>query len=285
MRHPNKMIDYHIHTRFSCDSEAGMDEVCEAAIHRGIREIAITDHADFGPEDPPRYFQPRQYMDSIRQCREKYGDRLIIRAGVEIGEPHIFTQEAQSILAAGEFDFVIGSAHYAAASAPSGGAADSETLQCAWKKSFFDQPLAAAYESYFRQVVRLAAKGDFDILGHLDLVKRDAHKFGMPYDGPEPYSDMIRTALRSCIDRGKGIEINTSSLYKNRGMPEPCPSMEILQWYREIGGEILTIGSDAHSPDRVGSHFDAACEMARTAGFKRLATFERRGIRWIEIGA
>lgn len=268
---PNCIGDYHIHTRFSCDSKAEMAAVCEAAIARGIREIAFTDHVDFGPADPPDYFRPVEYLAEIERCRSRYGDQLIIQTGAELGDPHIFAQEGQNALATGAFDFVIGSAHYA------------DGLQVAWKAPFFEQPLRQAYEAYFRQVIHLAAEGDFDVLGHLDLVKRDAFKFGKTYDGPEPYADMIRAALRSVVERGKGIEINTSALYKEKRMPETCPALKILRWYRELGGEILTFGSDAHTPDKVGACFDVALEMARSAGFTRLARFEKRQLYWIEI--
>lgn len=280
---PGHVADYHIHTRFSCDSIADMAEVCESAISGGVGEIAFTDHADFGPEDPPEKFRIAEYLEAIQQCREKYGDLLIIRTGIELGEPHIFQKEAGSILDAGKFDIVIGSAHYAVGPAASSDPGSAESMQCAWKVSFFEQPLRQAYEAYFQQVVQLAAEGDFDVLGHLDLVKRDACKFGKPYDGPGPYAEMIRTVLRTLIDRGKGIEINTSPLYKEKGMSEPCPSLEILRWYREMGGEILTLGSDAHTPDKVGAHFAAACEIARAAGFRKLALFEKRRIQWNSI--
>lgn len=266
MTHPP---DYHIHTRFSCDSETDMAAACEAAIARGLREIAFTDHADFGPVDPPHYFRPAEYLAEIERCRALYGDRLTIRAGVEMGEPHIFSLEEQAVLAQGDFDFVLGSAHYA------------DGMQAAWKPEFFEQPLRQAYRAYFRQVVRLAAEGDFDVLAHLDLVKRDAHKFGLPYDGPKPYAEMIRAALRSIVERGKGIEINTSPL--RRGQPEPCPSPEILRWYRELGGEILTFGSDSHVPSGIGGRFDAALDMARAAGFTRLARFEKRRLAWTAL--
>jgi len=264
-----RLADYHIHTRFSIDSEAGLDKVCEAAIARGLDEIAVTDHADFGPADASDHFRPVEHLAEIERCRARYGDRLTVRAGVEMGEPHLFAQQAQGVLAAGEFDFVIGSAHY------------SDDMQAAWKEVYFEQPLRRAYESYFRQVASLAAEGDFDVLGHLDLIKRDARKLGKVYDGPQPYADMIRAALRSVVERGKGIEINTSPL--RRGQPDPCPSLEILRWYREMGGEILTLGSDAHRPEHVGAHLDVALEMARAAGFERLARFERRRVRWVEI--
>ncbi|MCX7681004.1 MAG: histidinol-phosphatase HisJ family protein [Anaerolineae bacterium] len=261
--------DYHIHTRFSCDSQAEMDAVCRAALARGLREIALTDHVDFGPADPPDYFRPSEYFAAIERCRERYGDRLTIRAGAEVGEPHLFDGQARAALSQGRVDFIIGSAHYA------------DGLQVAWEAPFFEQPLRQAYEAYFLQVVRVAAEGDFDVLGHLDLVKRDAYKFGKPYDGPEPYADMIRTALRYLVERGKGLEINTSPL--RRGMGEPCPSLHILRWYRELGGEIITIGSDAHTAEAVGADFELALEIARSVGFTRLATFEERRIVWREI--
>jgi len=261
--------DYHIHTHFSCDSETDMMAVCEAAIARGLREIAFTDHADFGPADPTDCFHPEEYLAEIERCRARYGDRLTIRAGVEMSEPHIFAQEAEDVLATGDFDFVLGSAHYAVG------------MQAAWKPTFFEQPLRQAYEAYFRQVARLAAEGDFDVLAHLDLVKRDACKFGKTYDGPGPYADVIRAALRSIVERGKGIEINTSPLH--RGQPETCPSLQILRWYRELGGEILTFGSDAHIPGAIGMYFDVALDMARAAGFKRLTRFEGRQAMWVTL--
>lgn len=263
------MHDYHIHTRFSYDSEATMEAACRAAISRGLIEIAFTDHLDFGPEEPPGYFRERQYLAAIVRCRARYEGQLTIRAGIEVGEPHLFAGEVSQILGENAFDIVLGSAHYAVG------------MQPAWREGFFEQPMREACESYFRQVVRLAAAGDFDVLAHLDLIKRDAGKFGRAYDGAEPYGDLIRTALQSIVERGKGIEVNTSPL--RRGQREPCPSLEILRWYREMGGEILVVGSDAHHPDAVGSGLDIAVEMAKVAGFGRLATFEKRRVSWMEI--
>jgi histidinol-phosphatase (PHP family) len=261
--------DYHVHTRASVDSQTEIAAACEAAIRLGMSEIVLTDHSDFGPADTLGYFHPVEYLAEIGRCRTRYGRQLTLRAGVEMGEPHLFAPQAKAVLAAGEFDFVLGSAHYA------------EGMQATWKSNFFEQPLRQAYEAYFRQVVRLAAEGDFDILAHMDLVKRDAREFGHPYDGPAPYADMIRTALRSLVERGKGIEINTSPL--RRGQPEPCPSMEILRWYRELGGEILTFGSDAHKAEDIGANFNAALDMARSVGFARLACFEKRQLGWIKL--
>jgi histidinol-phosphatase (PHP family) len=261
--------DYHIHTNFSIDSEANMEAACRTAVARGIDEIAFTDHLDFGPDESHGYFRKTEYLAAVERCRARYDDQLIVRAGVEVGEPHIFAEEAAEVVGPDDFDVVLGSVHYAAG------------MQAAWLENFFEQPLRRACESYFRQVVDLAAEGEFDVLAHIDLVKRDARKFGKAYDGPEPYADMIRTALRSLVERGKGIELNTSPL--RRGQPELCPSVEILRWYRELGGEILVIGSDAHSPDTVGAHLDLAVQVAKSAGFDRLAAFRQRRVDWMRI--
>ena len=261
--------DCHIHTRYSVDSEAAFEAICRAAVAQGIDEIAFTDHLDFGPSDSTDPFPAEDYLEEIQTCRERYTDRLEISAGIEVGEPHLFPGEAAAVLAAGDFDFVIGSAHYA------------RGMRAAWFEDYFDQPLGDAYEAYFQQVVDLARAGDFDVLAHLDLVKRDARKFGKPYDGPRPYADLIRAALMALVERGKGMEINTSPL--RRGQPEPCPSMEVLRWYHELGGEILTVGSDAHVPQAVGSHIDVALDMARAAGFTRLVTFHHREMAWRRI--
>lgn len=261
--------DYHVHTEFSDDSEAKMAAVCQAAIKRGIDEIAFTDHLDFKLDSSPAYYRPAECLAAIRRCRLRYVGQLTILAGVEVGEPHLFPAETEAALACDDLDIVLGSAHYASG------------MQAAWLEDYFEQPLGLAYESYLRQVVDLSAEGDFDVLGHLDLVKRDARVFGRPYTGPEPYADLIRTALRSLVERGKGIELNTSPW--RLGQPDPCPSPQILRWYRELGGEILTLGSDAHSPDAVGSHVDVALEMAKAAGFTHLATFRKRQVDWVEI--
>ena len=190
---------------------------------------------------------------------------MTIRAGLEVGEPHLFAAQARAVLAAGEFDFVLGSAHYA------------DGMQVAWKEPYFEQPLRQAYAAYFRQVVRLAARGISTCWATSTWSSATPASLAIAYDGPEPYADMIRAALRSLVERGKGLELNTSPL--RMGQPEPCPSLQVLRWYRELGGEILTFGSDAHQPEAIGSCFDAALEIARAAGFTRLATFEKRQAR------
>jgi len=137
-----------------------------------------------------------------------------------------------------------------------------------------------AYLPYFEDLLRAAQSGLGDVLGHLDLVKR----YGTRHYGrfePTAFEEEIRAVLRAAIETGTGLELNTSGLRQSPG--EPYPSLTVLEWYRALGGELLTIGSDAHRAEDLGAGLDEALALARQAGFRALATFERRQVCWIEL--
>jgi len=263
--------DYHVHTRFSCDSDTKMAAACEAAIARGLSEIAFADHVDFEPLDTCcGFFRPAAYLAEIERCRRKYGDHLAIRAGVEIGEGHVYRAQAAALLEAHEFDFVLGSLHWV-----------DGRLHCDGRY-FAGRTLDEGLRAYFEELARLAAGADYDVLAHLDTVRRAAYRaFGLERLDYAPYEETIRRILRTLVERGKGLEVNTVTY--RRGIGDPSPPLQVLCWYRELGGEILTFGSDAHTPGAIGSCFDVALEMARAAGFTRLARFEKRRASWWEI--
>jgi len=248
-----------------------MAAACEAAIARGLGEIAFADHADFEPlDDCCGYLRPAAYLAEIERCRSRYGHDLIIRAGVEIGEAHVYRDQIAPLLEAHEFDFVLGSLHWVAG-------------HPTWNGRYFTgQTLEGGLRAYFEELVCLAAEADYDVLAHFDIVRRAAYRcFGLKALDYAPYEETIRCILRTLVERGKGLEINTSTC--RRGMGDPNPTLQVLRWYRELGGEILTFGSDAHTADSIGSCFDVALEMAQAAGFTRLATFEKRQVGWRAI--
>jgi histidinol-phosphatase (PHP family) len=255
--------DYHVHTRFSCDSKVDMAAACEAAIARGMREIAFTDHADFEPlDDCCGHLRPAAYLAEVERCRRRYGSHLTIRAGVEIGEGHVYRDQAAALLEAHEFDFVLGSLH--------------------WVHYFAGQALEEGLRAYFEELAHLAAEADYDVMAHFDIVRRAVHRsFGLNGLDYAPHEETIRRILRTLVERGKGLEINTS--IQRRGMGDPNPTLPVLRWYHEVGGELLTLGSDAHTAGSIGSCFDVALKMAQAAGFTRLATFEKRKLVWIAI--
>jgi histidinol-phosphatase (PHP family) len=263
------LIDYHVHTAFSADCRASMQEQCEAALQAGVQQIAFTEHEEYHPEEVrPGYFDHSAYMLELDRCRRLFDGRLVIRAGIEVSEPHRYAAQSQPVLAAHPWDFVLGSLHWldvnTNALSPeffTGHGANSGD----WRESF---------RAYFREMLNMARHGDFDAIAHFDYPARyGARYFGDAYDIRE-YEPEIRPVLRAVIERGKGIEINTGSLRK--GMPNTCPAQPVVDWYRELGGRLLTVGSDSHRTQDVGAGIPLAMQMARAAGFTHLAVYERR---------
>jgi histidinol-phosphatase (PHP family) len=258
-----------MHTRFSADGQAAMQEMCDAALAKGLSEICFTEHVDWIPWDETRdYFRASAYVPAAQQCISEYAGRLVVRMGLEISEPHLMAQEIRDLLNAWPFDFVIGSAHWID------------------QTGLFMSDLYQSYSvehverEYFQRVYELVQSGDFDSLGHLDLVRRYRPKALGAFRSLE-HEDIIRAILRTLIARDRAFEINTSPL--RRGLEATCPDLTVLRWYRELGGEKLTIGSDAHRPDQVGTGFDTARAMLHEAGFTRVVRFERRVPQWVSI--
>ena len=266
------LVDYHTHTRFSADSQAPMADQCRAAIEKGVAQIAFTEHEDYNPKDETSfYFQHADYLRELARCREMFAGQLIIRAGIEISEPHTHAERAAEVLSKYEWDFVLGSLHWMHGSVNAFTNAFTN-YKSGWREAFRD---------YFTEMITLAQVGDFDILSHIDYPARyNRDVIGEHYDIGD-YEEIIREVLRQVVTTGKGIEINTSAWRKS--LPDPNPPAKVIKWYRELGGEILTVGSDAHTPKDISVGIERALGIARDAGFTHIATFERRQPIFVKI--
>ncbi len=260
-----------MHTHHSCDARASMADMARAALARGIHEIAFTEHFDPKPQDPcAGFYNPERYFAELEAARQEFEPQgMTLRAGVEVGEMHLYADEIQPVLDAWPYDYVLGSLHWVA---------DDSVFDKHYFQAHTAQETA---EQYFTELLRLVQHGGFDVLSHADVIKRTCYDVYRRFDIAE-WEDLVRPVWRACVDNGIGIEINTAAL--RLPVAQAHPSLPALIWYREMGGEILTLGSDSHRPERIGYKLDVALEMAREAGFKRVCTFEGRRIaRWIEI--
>lgn len=248
-----------------------MTAMCQSALERGITEIAFTEHFDGHPLDICRhYYQPAQYFERLAAARERFAPQgLAIRAGVELGEPHIYHAEQVPVLDQYPYDIVLGSLHWIG-------------NDNVFDRDYFrTHDLKSVLEAYFTELEQVVRAGGFDVLAHADVFKRAAFGVYGPQDTTN-WEDWVRPVWQACIETGIGIEINTAPL--RRGVPEVHPGPAMLRWYREMGGEILTLGSDAHQPDHVGWALEDAVDLARAAGFERVAIFEgRQVVRWAAI--
>lgn len=262
-------VDYHVHSTFSVDASDTVTALCQRAVEIGLTEIAFAEHVDYEPLDEGYgFFRPDDYLAAVEEAWQRWGDRLAIRVGIEVGEPHVYTAEMAGLLEAHRFDFIIGSLHWM-------------NGELVTSRDYFDgKAIDEAYDPYFTELVTMAESGDFDVLGHLDLPKRyGAERFG-PFD-PQPHARPIRAALRALVERGIGLEINASGL--RAAAAETMPGLTILRWYRELGGEVLTIGTDSHSTPQLGRGLDEALDLARAAGFDAITLFEDRRPRWVHL--
>jgi len=263
--------DYHTHTNVSCDSQATMAEMCRRALALGIREIAFTEHFDPMPGDICHdFYNPADYFAKLAAAREEFEPQgLRLRAGVELGEHHRFPDVQRPVLDTWPYDFVLGSLHWVGA-------------DLVFEDRYFRaHPPREVAEAYFTELLALVRFGGFDVLSHADVLKRVAYEVYRAFDIAD-WEDLVRPVWQACIDRGIGIEINSKGL--QLAVHEVHPGPASLRWYREMGGEILTIGSDAHRPDHLGYGLAAALDEARAAGFTRIACFERRQVaQWVEI--
>jgi histidinol-phosphatase (PHP family) len=240
-----------------------MARSCERAIALGIPVVAFTDHLDFlvftaedriAAEglDPHRYPRMRLldtdgYLASVAECRERYPE-LRILTGVEIGEAHLFDASANSVVAGAAMDRVLGSVH----------AVPLDGKLTAAEDIFRLLPAGEAMRQYFAEVIRLIEGSDlFQVLAHLDFARRSWPAHAGPYE-EKAFEDEYRAVLEALAASDRALELNTKS---------PLAEVELLRWWREAGGNMLSFGSDAHQPWRVGDKFREAVAIADAAGF------------------
>lgn len=262
-----KIVDYHVHSCNSFDGKASIHDICESSVKLGIYEICFTEHFSVDPKDVSfNILDYDKYSRDIDKSKVAFKDRLNIRKGLEIGEPYLFKDSLEEKLRNIKLDFIIGSVH------------NLNSLKL--RLYIRNKEKKRIYRDYFEEIYRMVCNSDIDIIGHLDLMKRYAyHDFGNYcfYD----YREIIESILREAIDRGIGIEINTSG-FRNE-VKEPYPSFDVIRLYKELGGEIITIGSDSHDCYNIGNNYFTALDMLKMLNFKYIFRFNNRKPKSIKI--
>jgi histidinol-phosphatase (PHP family) len=253
--------DYHIHSDHSFDAHDPMVVVCRTALELGVDEIGFSEHLDLHPLDRAvSCFDPGKYWDALVQCREAFHSQLVIRAALEVGEPHHYASELEAILASYSWDYVLGSQHWLGD-------------MSVFDPAYFEQSPDEAYRHFFNEELELVQLGDFDILAHMDIAKRYGYEAYGAFD-PHRWEEPIRAVLRELARRDRALEVNSGTL--RRSVNETSPGTIILQWFREEGGRLVTFGSDAHYAEHVGFARTEVARQLQAAGFFEFARFEKR---------
>lgn len=265
--------DCHMHSSFSADSDTPMETMADQAVSNGLRGICFTEHLDPDyPDTPDRIsfdLDIPSYKDTLFSLREKYQKKLDIHFGIELGlQPHL-AEDFRDLLQEFPFDFVIGSSHIVHGYDP-------------YYPDFFQgRKESACYTEYFESILEnTAAFSHMDVYGHIDYIVRYGPLKNREYSY-ERYKDVLDEILKTLIFKNVGIELNTGGYHYGLGEPNPCTA--VIRRYRDLGGEIITIGSDAHTPDNIGGSFEQAAHVLRECGFRYYTVFKKRKPEYIKL--
>ena len=260
------VYDSHSHSHYSGDSRSHLDLMLQDALDKGLSGVCVTDHFDVNhyPDGRASREALRTMLSGICEYRERYRGRLSVGVGIELAQQEYdkaLTAEIVSIYGEYDPDLLIGSMHRGA-DARDFSVLDFETCD-------FEYLLGC----YYQQLLETVRMDYLDILAHITYPLRYAKRHGICID-VAAYDEITDEFLKTLIANGKGIEINTSGIRQGHG--ETFPPLNTVRRFRELGGEVITVGSDSHTDMDLGADFDVAFEMLKQAGFRYYCWFERR---------
>ena len=265
------ICDYHNHTFFSADSDTPVEEMIKKAISLGLEYICMTDHMDLDFPYPELdfTFSVPDYFKKHDELREKYGDQITLLTGIELGlQPGIY-DELKNMMKSYHFDFVIGSSHLV------------DRLDPYYPEYWSDKTETQGTIRYFETILENVAEfDDIDVYGHIDYIVRYGPTQAQNYSYRK-YQEILDEILKSLIYKNIGLELNTAGLKYGLGFAHP--HIDILKRYKELGGEILTIGSDGHKPEHLAYDFDKVPGILEECGFKYYTMFRKRKPEFIKV--
>ena len=254
------MFDYHMHSRVSFDGHCTGLEMAQAAVKAGLKEICFTDHLDYDPLE-----QMGVMAFDTQAYNEEYDNLevpgLLIRRGMEFGMTVDNREQFKKDLARRHFDFVLGSIHFV------------DDLDVYFKPYWQDKTIFQAERRYLEATLEsLKVHDDFDVLAHLTYIGKARHHHAHRPVNFNDHRELIEEILKILVAKGKGMEMNTSGV-------DVCgdflPGIEYFKRFKELGGEIVTVGTDSHKAERVGQYSHRACEILGEI-FGYVCTFEDR---------
>lgn len=262
--------DYHVHSNFSDDSSYLMEDVVKDSIRKGLDEICFTDHVDYGiktdwlPDESAESKNIKNvnyacYFSELSRLSKKYKNKLSIKKGLEFGMQVHTIPAFKNLFESYDFDFILLSVHQV----------DNKEF---WTGDFQrNRTEQECYDRYYDEMYQLVQSyTDYSVLAHTDLIRRYLDKNN---DGFEKNQLMLEKILKVVIKDKKGIEVNTSS--ERYGINDLTPSKKILELYFQLGGQVITIGSDSHEPEHLAFRINETKKILKEIGFTRFCTFDK----------
>lgn len=263
--------DFHLHSSLSADSDSPMEEMIQKGLSLGLHTMCFTEHMDYGVINEGLSFMvdTDSYYKKYLELRDKYKHHIELLFGIELGIEPRHRNFLKNYVSSWDFDFIIGSSHIIDGYDP-------------YYPAYFEgRSEEESYRRYFETITEnLSVFSDVDSYGHLDYIVRYGPNKDKYYSY-EKYRDLIDPALKLMTEKGVGLEVNSAGLKKGLSFPNPHP--DIIRAYRRMGGEIITIGSDAHCPENIAYDFDAVRRLLIECGFRYYTIFRRRKPEFVRL--
>jgi len=268
------LTDFHTHSHFSGDCDTPLEDMISRAVSLGMSHLCLTEH--FDPDYPVKegenlnfHLDTENYRKDFLSFQDKYKDKIQLLWGVELGlQDHLF-EFLDAYTKKHPFDFILASSHLCNGEDPY------------YPEFFFGKDEEQVYLEYFSGILKNVQNYQgYDVYAHLDYIVRYGPNKDARYSY-DKYRDLFDMILKTLIEKGKGIELNTGGL--KYGLKDVHPYSPILKRYHELGGEIITIGSDAHTPSNLLHHFDRAADVLKSCGFQYYTIFKERKPQFIRL--
>ena len=263
------LADYHMHSCASFDADDTMTDMAFAAHDRGMQEVCFTDHIDiddiYGNYDATHWDKWPEILRQYAGARDDCPAGFEIKLGIELGGIQHHPDIAAERAAHRELDFVIGSIHN-----------NRDTMDFHDLEYMGEEHCMSLMRTYFDEHIELSKYDLFDVVAHIGYTRRYMLNAGYNIGADTAsFGDELRTMFKNLIERGKGIEVNCSG-FRHSAIAGPIPSLDVVKLYRDMGGEIITVGSDAHRAGEAGEYIADGVEVLREAGFKYVTVFDKR---------
>ncbi len=265
-------LHLHTHTSFDCRPTSTLKGACDAALRAGVGVLALTNHYELDGvlagqiRSPDHEQEERELLES----RRIFAGKLEILRGIELGQPYASPAETERLLSARPYDVVLGSVHHLS---------NGVDFYDVRNKDLPDGTLREMWRDYLSLLYTVASETPVDVQTHICYplrylpTEKRREITGLPGGEREQFTPIFR----KLAERGLALEINTAALRNPAAnLPVPDPGLELLKLYRELGGEFLTLGSDAHVPGDVGTGLREGARLAEAAGFRYLTVFRER---------
>lgn len=263
--------DFHLHSSFSADSDTPMRQMVQQGLSLHLDMMCFTEHMDYDYKDEGMLFEADMpsYFQMLQKLKDEYAPKIELLFGIELGLQPYLKERCSTLVREWPFDFIIGSSHVVNGRDP-------------YYPAFFaGRTEQAAYLSYFQSIIdNLHTFSCFDVYGHIDYVVRYGPNKNRFYSYTA-YQEPLDEILQLLVEKGIGLELNTGGF--QYGLGHPNPHEDILKRYHDLGGEIVTVGSDAHAPERIAADFDKAKQILKACGFRYYTIFRKRRPEYISL--